>query len=462
MVSINKKFSFVIVFLSFLTYAGIVQAATYYVATNGSDSNSGSESSPFKNIQKAADIVKAGDTVIIRAGTHAPFKLRNVNGTSSAPITFRGEAGAVIDRNYGDGGSWRGIEFWGGSYITIDSLELTDSSNVAPTGCTGEDGAGRNAIKLNRTAAADGGKHPHHITFTNLHIHRMRSTAILGSADYLRFINNHVHDNGARDKGWAHTPEAYGTYLKGRYLVISGNRIYNHSGNGIRIGNDPSTSNSELIVDSVIENNVVYNNGGTWSHPHGAYNSPEFFCEQVTGGDGIVLWHGSGNIIRNNIIYGNVGYGIRTNENTTLSSTPNVIYNNTVYKNGSAGLYSYPNESTIFKNNISYLNAKGDLPQATHSNNLTTDPKFVNPAAGDFGLQEGSPALDKGVTLAQVIGDFTGKARPEGEAYDIGAFEGAGSRADVLPGTPVMLPTVNGGAGGAGSGGSFGLGNCLQ
>lgn len=99
---------------------------------------------------------------------------------------------------------------------------------------------------------------------------------------------------------------------------------------------------------------------------------------------------------------------------------------------------------------------------STESNNIkNSDPKFVNPAAGDFGLQEGSPALDKGISLAAVPKDFTGKARPEGAAYDLGAFEGAGSRANAFPAVGGGITPI-GGAGGAGSGGSFGLGNCLQ
>ncbi len=91
-------------------------------------------------------------------------------------------------------------------------------------------------------------------------------------------------------------------------------------------------------------------------------------------------------------------------------------------------------------------------------NNLTTDPNFVNPAAGDFGVQAGSPAIDKGMTLAQVPDDFTGKKRPEGAAYDIGAFEGAGSKAGVLPGVGAGIPA---GIGGGGTGGG-GLGNCYK
>ena len=43
---------------------------TYYVATNGDDNNTGSISSPFRTIQKAANVAQAGDTVLVRAGIY--------------------------------------------------------------------------------------------------------------------------------------------------------------------------------------------------------------------------------------------------------------------------------------------------------------------------------------------------------------------------------------------------------
>ena len=54
--------------------------------------------------------------------------------------------------------------------------------------------------------------------------------------------------------------------------------------------------------------------------------------------------------------------------------------------------------------------------------NLLVDPMVVD-AAGDFHLQPGSPGIDQGVTEAEVAVDFDGVPRPQGAAYDMGAFE---------------------------------------
>jgi hypothetical protein len=44
--------------------------ATYHVSPTGSDSNPGSEARPFRTIQKAADSVKPGDTVLVDDGVY--------------------------------------------------------------------------------------------------------------------------------------------------------------------------------------------------------------------------------------------------------------------------------------------------------------------------------------------------------------------------------------------------------
>jgi hypothetical protein len=48
-----------------------VRAATiYYVATNGSDSNPGTQNLPFATLSKAIEKVAAGDTVNVRGGIY--------------------------------------------------------------------------------------------------------------------------------------------------------------------------------------------------------------------------------------------------------------------------------------------------------------------------------------------------------------------------------------------------------
>jgi hypothetical protein len=64
-------------------------ADTYYVATNGADSNPGTLEQPFKTIQMAASLASPGDTVLIRAGTYRETVTPLRSGVADRPITFR-------------------------------------------------------------------------------------------------------------------------------------------------------------------------------------------------------------------------------------------------------------------------------------------------------------------------------------------------------------------------------------
>src|SRR5262245_39689369 len=79
---------------------------TYYVAPNGTDKNPGTSEQPFATLQKAADTVQPGDTVIVRDGTYtgatgqwANIMHLKLGGTADHPIVFKAEHkwGAVLD-----------------------------------------------------------------------------------------------------------------------------------------------------------------------------------------------------------------------------------------------------------------------------------------------------------------------------------------------------------------------------
>ncbi len=75
-------------------------AATYYVATTGSDANTAAQAqniaTPWRTINKAAGVMVAGDTCLIRAGTYRETATVANSGTSPAPITFQAYGGEVV------------------------------------------------------------------------------------------------------------------------------------------------------------------------------------------------------------------------------------------------------------------------------------------------------------------------------------------------------------------------------
>jgi len=59
-----------------------------YVSTTGSDSNSGTQSSPFKTILAASLAAQAGTTVHVAAGTYYGGFETTASGTAAAPIHY--------------------------------------------------------------------------------------------------------------------------------------------------------------------------------------------------------------------------------------------------------------------------------------------------------------------------------------------------------------------------------------
>ena len=102
------------------------------------------------------------------------------------------------------------------------------------------------------------------------------------------------------------------------------------------------------------------------------------------------------------------------------------VYNNTIYNtSGAPGIVSSNCSSCEIKNNIIRVGGKaiGDGGGTTISNNLTTDPMFVDAGNANFRLKAGSPAINTGLALSEVATDMDGTSRPQGGSYDIGAYE---------------------------------------
>jgi parallel beta-helix repeat protein len=154
-----------------------------------------------------------------------------------------------------------------------------------------------------------------------------------------------------------------------------------------------------------------------------------------------IFFHSSDNAqIYGNIVTGGIAGFVLSDNNSVYN---NVFYNNT------APEIIYPLIATggIVRNNIFY-NLPGQWVYngnfvMTASNNLFyTDedvfgtepvignPLFVNPAAGDFHLQEGSPAIDAGIGTGYAV-DPDGVSVPQGDAPDIGVYEYEGGVSPV-------------------------------
>ena len=104
----SKKTLVSLVLVAFFAGAGF--AGQYYVSTTGDDANAGTEREPFRSIQKAADVMKAGDSCYIRGGRyHEAVVINKLKGTEDKPITFTAYPGekVILDGSEPIKGSWR-------------------------------------------------------------------------------------------------------------------------------------------------------------------------------------------------------------------------------------------------------------------------------------------------------------------------------------------------------------------
>jgi hypothetical protein len=80
----------------FLPTLAAATAAEYHVSPTGSDDNPGTVKRPFATIQKAAEVMVAGDTCFIGAGTYRETVRPKNNGSEGAPIVFKADAGQQV------------------------------------------------------------------------------------------------------------------------------------------------------------------------------------------------------------------------------------------------------------------------------------------------------------------------------------------------------------------------------
>jgi len=73
------------------------QAATYYVAPTGADTNNGTSESPFASPQKGVDVAQPGDKVLVRAGVYRGRVVFPNSGEPGREIVLEGQEGAILD-----------------------------------------------------------------------------------------------------------------------------------------------------------------------------------------------------------------------------------------------------------------------------------------------------------------------------------------------------------------------------
>lgn len=434
-------------------------ASNYYVnAATGNNSNNGlSIDKAFKTLQKAADKTVAGDTVFVMNGTYlkdysysSDVVVETSSGTAEKWIVWINYPGQKPTISFD---CWRAVNIQG-SYIEINGLTVKgNNANITldqalnqPKSCANPAGSYDGRFNGNGISV-DGrnGARFHHFKIKNCTVYDCGGAGITFiQSDYITVENNTVYNcswytlwSSSGISLWQNWNSDNETGLKNiiRNNICYGNRQYVPAiafncgftdGNGIIIDDSENTQNGSSLGSykgrTLIENNIVYKNGGSGIHTYKSkhvdiINNTAYLNNQspeLNGGE----------------IFPNASDDIRIFNNILVASSNKRINSN--YNNGKFIVYS---------NNLHF---GGNATAITGTNLVKGDPKFVNAENNDFSLQQGSQAIDKGLDslsgLAAPKIDFEGSPRPFGSGFDIGAFE-----YKFTSGTGLLIPEIENG-----------------
>jgi hypothetical protein len=412
---------------------GFAFGATYYVATNGSDSNPGSSALPWATIQWGVDHTVAGDTIIVRAGSYAGARIEN-SGTSGAPKTLTAETvGAVTLNALSPVARHSGI-------IEVENYNASVNYWVI----NGFIVNGMNHLYRPIDSRSIDGQDNTHISITNNTVSSALATGISsGHTHYVLIENNSSSSNNE-----------HGTYTNNSsdYGVERANLAFNNPGCGMHHNGDKRTGGGDGIMSFwVNEKNVIYGNGtagGAALNFDGVQDSKmlnNLVYGNTAGGLTWFYTDGSANCQRdlfyNNTVVFQAGVGRNVVLISKGKSLPinNKIKNNILYTNrtdkASICMYSstiagFESDYNVVVDRFSVNDGRAIITLAAwraygfdaHSLISTPAALFVNAGANNFHLSSTSPAINAGTTLTEVTTDIEGYARTAG-SYDIGCYE---------------------------------------
>ena len=430
----------------------VTAGTAYHVAPDGDDEDPGTIEEPFLTIQQGFDVAQAGDWVLARDGTYTDgFATQWDGGGELDRIVLAGYPGeaAICDV---DGRVLTVDHDW----ITVKDLEL--DSNFG----------GTDAIRTNDAS---------HLVLRRLDVHDAGSPSLSGGGDCIDVEGGQqiliedcqIHDCLAGD--WDNQQDSHGVVL-GNFsdATIRGCTIYRCSGDAIQA--DPDYDDWDgLLIDAchlytdplpddkaawsagqipgenafdskadgdsadhgfTIRDSIIHGFHSGWIGNQAALNIKKDVhgvVERCTIYDNVLAFRlrepAQPVVVRNCVVYGN-DYAMRYEDGIHDLK----LYNNTFIDSGShfqdgggGGLGSgFEVRNCLFDNAVPGEASVDPSNLAVASGDFATT--FEDATAADYHLLSTAPAVDAGVDLAGLVpDDRDGVDRPQGTAYDVGAYE---------------------------------------
>lgn len=326
----------------------------YWVATHGSDSNTGTETEPFATVQKAHDICSKGDGIYVKAGTYVSGRidwkksgviLRGAPGTTREQVILQRNgpgSGSVIwvvsNRINGGDAAIEDCQIYG---LTVQGgEELTDPYNQVRTDYWRQDGLRFQGYVRN-------------FKIINCVTRYLAYRGILisnGSGfDSSDFCHNfeiaycHFYKQNAKQDGGT-SGVGGGVALGSRcgYVYVHHNNI-NADVDGVLM--------EDAFIGSLIEHNTIHEGFGPWpldKEPGRFRNSEDGVDLKKVYRDNPFLPEDSRTIIRNNTIY---GFPRQTGVTVQMGCQRVDVYDNHIYECGhGVWLRTWSGGTTTYQN----------------------------------------------------------------------------------------------------------------
>ena len=438
-----------------------VRAAILQVGTNWTGT-------PYPDVQSAVDAATDGDEIWVEQGTYVLTntividKSLAVYGGFDGTETQRGERDwtnqiAIVDGN--GGVRCFHVAASNAAAVVLDGLTIARGS----TSATAENGP---AVWNGNTTGS---------VFGDL------------SVVHCTIVSNVSGKHGAIFNDWGNLSAADSTF-RGNTAVNKGGAIINYghdltvvrclfSGNGAgnagavsypNTAGTPSASNHNAFVDCVFSNNVAGSDGGAVVGDGNAAYDRCVFVGNSASRYGTLALRGDTNFVLTltNCLFANnvakYGGAICINGSAgalgTVAAMNCTFASNALLASGKGGAVYTMKPSTnadsrfalvnciVWGNATNAIDRSGTtqpLPLVSYSDidqdgyagsdgNLHADPLFADPAGGNYRLQAGSPCLNAAADLDAPENDLDNALRPQGDGYDMGAYELAAAAVEAL------------------------------
>ena len=402
--------------------------------------------------------IQPGDTIALESGHRPLLTIRNLKGSSNAPLTIMNHNGVVlISSNH-----YFGISIRNCQYIHFTGTGSADNYGIKIENIDGAGlgaGSGTSDLEIDHIEI-------NHVNSAGMLIKTNASCTDFHRADFVQ-KNINIHDNLITHTG---TEGLYigSTFYTGKLVNCNGtdslifdpmmenvwvyNNIIDHTGwDGLQVS---SATNSE-VYNNFITNNSMNNKANQKSgiilgggFEGRAYNN----VIQEGLGNGIAVFaNGNTSVYNNHILRSSGSYGLYLNDKVADSNATNFHFvNNLIVSPEISGVFLYlnkiPGSSVIISNNAiydpGYLQQYEQQNQAikayvnSNSSNVIVESNFfrsdIEPShyadvsSDNYNLNPASPLIDQGKTYPQlqfITEDCDGDLRFQGHFIDIGPQE---------------------------------------